>query len=54
MQLAKGNIELQCQIAGTMPYHYFELLSEEERMNQVNDALVQMPEDILEEIFSCK
>lgn len=52
LELAKDNIELQHSIAGTMPFEYFELMSQEERMNHVNDALVQMPEDILEDILS--
>ena len=45
------SIELQCEVAGSMPFHFFEALSEEERANHVNDGLVQMPEDILEGIL---
>jgi len=50
--MATDNIHFQFQVAGSCDdYDFFSRMTETTRRNEVNDAIIQMPEEVIEEIY---
>lgn len=41
------DLSVQCFFAGNMPQHYFQMLSRSERLQQISDAIDEMPKETL-------